>query len=218
MAEEFDPYQTLGVAPKAGPGEVRRAFHQAVLRCHPDCCGGDTEEALRRFGRIVAAYRRLRTTFADDRRDDAPDIHLGDQFDPADFAWLALGEKAMGSRGAMTPSKLEWLPRVVHEKVTEPAVHETSALVVCWIGAIVLALIAGAITAGALSGPRGIDDRGALVSVAAMLGTYFVLFALSLLAIVGGRKTSWLLRVIGFRRQHALPPVPKGRKLTDDSR
>jgi hypothetical protein len=213
MVDDLDPYQVLKVAPDAGPQEVRRAFHQAVLRCHPDCYGGDTEQAKRRYSQVVAAYRRLRTTLSLQRPDNPPDTPGSDQFDPADFAWLALGEELMGSRGTSSPSKLEWLPRVVQEKVTEPVVNEPAAVVICWIAAIVLALAAGAITAALLVGPRGIDERATIISVAVTLGTYFVLLALSLIVIVAGRKTSWLMRVIGFRRQHALPKAPPGRKL-----
>jgi hypothetical protein len=253
LPEELDPYQVLEVGPDADSEEVRRAFHRAVLRCHPDCGGGDDAAAKDRFGRIVASYRQLRGRLMEQGRDDGQGLPISNQFDPSDFALMSLGWTSRRSGEAPSPGKLEWLPSMVQEKVVEPAVNETRTFVLCWVAAIVLALAAGAVVAAVLSsrggahatGASGADGTGAgasgtdeargggadgaqreegaardktmLVSVLAMMGTYVAVFALSLTAIVASRKTSWLLRVIGFHKQRSLPPAPHGHKLTDST-
>ena len=217
MSEDLDPYDVLQVAADAGPEEVRRAFHRAVLGCHPDCCQGDEEEVKRRFARVVAAYRELRERLVRQNPDDGKDLPPSDLFDPTDFAWLFFGWEARGAADPPAPSKLEWQPRVVQEKVQEPAVNETRVFVVCWLASIVLALAAGAAAAAILSAGGGAEESIAAVAVLVMAGTYVGAFVLSLLAIVASRKTAWLLRVIGFRRQHSLPAPRKNRKLPEDN-
>ena len=53
--------ETLGISPKAGPGEVRRAFREAAKRAHPDRPGGNPE----RFRQVVDAYHLLQTASAE---------------------------------------------------------------------------------------------------------------------------------------------------------
>jgi hypothetical protein len=223
LPKELDPYQVLDVGPDADSEEIRRAFHRAVLRCHPDCGGGEDAATKDLFGRIVASYRLLRGRLIEQGRDDGQGLPISNQFDPSDFALMSQGWTSQRSGEAPSPGKLEWLPSMVQEKVVEPAVHETRAFVACWVAAIVLALLAGVVAAAVMSsrggtragGPDEADDGTTLVCVLAMMGTYIAVFALGLVIIVASRKTSWLLRVIGFRRQHSLPPAPKGHKLTN---
>ena len=212
MSEDLDPYDVLQVAADAGPEEVRLAFHRAVLLCHPDCCQGDIEAAKRRFAQVVGAYRRLREILIQQGRDDGEEIPISDQFDPADFARLTLGWEPRDP-STLSPGKLEWLPRVVDEQVKEPAVNETKVFAVCWLASIVLALGAGVAAAAITSTGGGAEESIAAVAILAMAGTYVGAFVLALLAIIGSRRTAWLRRIIGFRRQHALPAPKKGRRL-----
>ena len=122
LIEEVDPYEVLGVSADAGPEEVRQGFHRAVLGCHPDCCQGDAEVARRRFAQVVGAYRRLREILIQQNRDDGEEIPISDQFDPVDFARLTLGWEPRDA-SSLSPAKLEWLPRVVHQRVSEPVVN-----------------------------------------------------------------------------------------------
>lgn len=52
---EFDCYKLLGVAPGAGPQEIRKAYHRASLRAHPDRGGSHADQV-----RLSLAYEILK--------------------------------------------------------------------------------------------------------------------------------------------------------------
>jgi hypothetical protein len=210
MTEVNDPYEVLGVSRSAGPEEIRRAFHTAVLQCHPDLCEGDMEEVHRRFGRVVGAYRRLRAVLVEQNRDDGVEIPIPDAFNPADFTRLTAGWEYRGPADGLPPAKLDWLPNVVQQKVIQATVNETRTFVLFWVLAILLGLGVGV---AVLFWRGGFEDEGMILAVLAMLATYAGVFVLALVGIVASRKTEWLLRVIGFRKQHSLPAPPKKRRL-----
>uniref|UniRef100_A0A8D0F6P4 DnaJ homolog subfamily C member 9 n=1 Tax=Strix occidentalis caurina TaxID=311401 RepID=A0A8D0F6P4_STROC len=55
-----DLYGVLGVRPQASPAEIRRGYHRASLRLHPDRAEPqDKEEATRRFQILSQAYAVL---------------------------------------------------------------------------------------------------------------------------------------------------------------
>ncbi|KAH7462443.1 hypothetical protein PRIC1_014897 [Phytophthora ramorum] len=54
-------YEVLGVAATCSADDVRRAYHQAARRCHPDKRSAATEEDEQRFLRVQEAYETLRT-------------------------------------------------------------------------------------------------------------------------------------------------------------
>lgn len=56
MANEPDPYRTLGLSPGASPDDIRRAYRRLAKANHPDSAG---EKALPRFLAIQAAYESL---------------------------------------------------------------------------------------------------------------------------------------------------------------
>ncbi len=56
MAQQLDPWRTLGLAPGASPEEVRRAYRTLAKANHPDAAG---EAAVPRFLAIQAAYEML---------------------------------------------------------------------------------------------------------------------------------------------------------------
>jgi len=55
--------EVLGVSPMADDAELRRAYHAAAKRAHPDRPGGDAEA----FRQVVGAYERLRIKPGADR-------------------------------------------------------------------------------------------------------------------------------------------------------
>ena len=57
--KEPDPYEVLGVKRGATVEEIKAAYHEGVLRWHPDKNPDDVTEATRRFYEIQAAYEKL---------------------------------------------------------------------------------------------------------------------------------------------------------------
>lgn len=55
-----DPYQTLGVSPRASEAELRAAYRRLAQLHHPDHNGGSPESA-RRFEAVQRAYAQIRT-------------------------------------------------------------------------------------------------------------------------------------------------------------
>jgi len=53
MAQQLDPWRTLGLAPGASLEDVRRAYRRLAKANHPDAAG---ESAIPRFLAIQAAY------------------------------------------------------------------------------------------------------------------------------------------------------------------
>jgi hypothetical protein len=51
-----------------------------------------------------------------------------------------------------------------------------------------------------------------------MMATYVGVFVLALVGIVASRRTAWLLRIIGFRRQRSLPSPRRGPELPEEKR
>ena len=56
MANDADPYRTLGLSPGASADDIRRAYRRLAKANHPDSAG---EKALPRFLAIQAAYESL---------------------------------------------------------------------------------------------------------------------------------------------------------------
>jgi len=56
MAQNADPWRTLGLTPGASVDEIRRAYRRLAKVNHPDAAG---EGALPRFLAIQAAYEQL---------------------------------------------------------------------------------------------------------------------------------------------------------------
>jgi hypothetical protein len=71
-AQARDPYQTLGISPRAPDEEVRKAYRRLVQKYHPDHNGG-SEESERRFEEVQEAYAKIRELRqAPPRRSSAP--------------------------------------------------------------------------------------------------------------------------------------------------
>jgi len=58
MAEDRDPYRTLGVAPDVSDAELRTAYRRLVQLHHPDHNGGSAESALA-FESVQEAYAEV---------------------------------------------------------------------------------------------------------------------------------------------------------------
>ncbi|GMF16296.1 unnamed protein product [Phytophthora lilii] len=54
-------YEVLGVEPSCSADDIRRAYHQAARRCHPDKRSTPGADAEDEFLRVQAAYEALRS-------------------------------------------------------------------------------------------------------------------------------------------------------------
>ncbi|KAG6610934.1 Molecular chaperone (DnaJ superfamily) [Phytophthora cinnamomi] len=54
-------YEVLGLAPSCSADDVRRAYHQAARRCHPDKRLSPSADDEQRFLRVQEAYETLRS-------------------------------------------------------------------------------------------------------------------------------------------------------------
>ena len=53
-------YEVLGATPDATPGQLRQAFRQAALRCHPDKAGADASRDYSAVQRAWEVSQRAR--------------------------------------------------------------------------------------------------------------------------------------------------------------
>ena len=70
-----DPHSVLGLAPDAGPGDLKRAYRRLAMHWHPDRNGDPA--APERFRQIRAAYEELAAVDGKEgattaKRDDRP--------------------------------------------------------------------------------------------------------------------------------------------------
>ncbi|MBX6423589.1 DnaJ C-terminal domain-containing protein [Thermosulfurimonas sp. F29] len=97
-----DPFEVLGVSPRAGWEEIRRAYLRRVKDCHPDR-GGDPE----RYLALQEAYERLREAYQARRRVQVVRERpgRGDYF--LSFIELSIREVALGAeRWVKVPDEL----------------------------------------------------------------------------------------------------------------
>jgi hypothetical protein len=210
MPSSQDPFEVLGVSREAEFEEVRGAYRQAALRCHPDTNPDNPDEAQQEFYRVTEAYRRclrvLRVRAAEARR------RPKDRTTPQEQAlreveWLAatmgysytaVPDIGLGGRG--------W------RKSSRPTLDETRLFVQLWPICLILALGA-ALAAGALGAGRGVPLNAAM-----FVGVYFVVYVSSMALLIVGlmltRQVVILARQIaGYCARRALPGPEKERDL-----
>jgi len=59
MHADEDPYRTLGIEPDATIEEIKRAYHEAAIRWHPDVSKADPAESQRQFRLATDAYKHV---------------------------------------------------------------------------------------------------------------------------------------------------------------
>lgn len=92
--DELDHYALLGVASDASIAEIRRAYHDAARRYHPDTLAraGLEGEIRARAGKVFAAISRAQATLADPARRRAYDASLTSDESDLDVERLAAAE------------------------------------------------------------------------------------------------------------------------------
>jgi hypothetical protein len=94
---DTDPYDLLGITRGASLEEVRAAYHKAVLTYHPDAFDGDTQEAERRFRKIVEAYETVL------RQLPSSEVERKRAVSPADMARKEMAHSLAGA--ALSPRR-----------------------------------------------------------------------------------------------------------------
>jgi len=204
MPAEASPYQVLGVGPEASLEDIRRAYRQAALRCHPDNCAGDPGEAVRRFHQVTAAYREACRRLPRAQR-VVGRARFGHPLKAADFTRL---NQAWALRGA--GGRLFWQDLPIACKVSMATTDEPAVFVVCWLLAILLSVVAGwVLAASGLAGGAGgpVRPAGVALIVALPLVLYAVLLAVAAGALVLSRKVVWLMARLGRRALPAPGPA-----------
>ncbi|MFB3891124.1 MAG: J domain-containing protein [Phycisphaerae bacterium] len=208
MFSQEDPYEILGVPRNADLTQVRQAFREAVLRCHPDLCREDPKGAEREFRKLVRAYEAVLEDLEAGESRAAGAARPPRTLTPQDLALMDArqylcvvdGPGTAGRRGPMGA----W-------KHTSPMRDESALFAILWLVALVLSLLGTLLLAGGLltGGPADGPGPGTmLLLVFTPLVIYTAMLAGSLAIVFLTRKVVWL--VFGFRWRRALPAPAMG--------
>jgi len=204
---EGDPFDILGVSPDASLDQVRAAYRNRVLTCHPDTCPDEAADATRRFTELTAAYKAACRILR--REDEAePQVRV---YTPADFSRLGpgLADRLYG------PMQWQFQPPVQKRVL---ATRDENAVFVCfWLLAVVLAL--GVVLAWSPvrtglfgAGRWGTGDVVGVIMTSA--GVYVGVLIVTVSLLVASRKVVWLIVQFGVRLRRLLPAP--ARKLPND--
>ena len=192
------PFDILGVAPDASLGQVRAAYRNKVLRCHPDTCPDDSAEATRRFTELTAAYKSA-CRLLDHADEAAPEVRT---YTPAELSRMDLVAEE-GDDGPM-----QWRTQPPLQRRVLPTRNETALFVASWVAAMVLAvavMLAYAPIRARLFGSAKMGAGDAVAVVTASLGVYVAVLIAAVAALVATRKVVWLMVQFGVRLRRLLP-------------
>ena len=207
MAMEADPYETLGVSRGAGLEEVRAAYRQAALKCHPDNCPGRRAEAARRFRELTEAYRAITRPFEPAARNSGG-WRDEQTYRPRDFIRLEVEDAPPGGAEAQPEIKMRWHGRSVAQKLSYPTVNENRIFVCLWALAIAVAAAATYLTVhsgllGRFSHEIGTLDF--LIALTMPLAIYVAVLAATVYVLSLTRKIVWRLVQLALSGRRALP-------------
>jgi len=189
-----DPYQVLGVLPSASIEEVRSAYRQAVLRCHPDTHPENREDAVRQFREATAAYRVILC------RAPSPAHNVENMIDqrvyaPQDFAVMLDDCLRVSQADA-------WQGPNRPHRVDMPSRDENA----CFAGGVALSVVLALVVMSAIAawGVRTVPTGGTLWALMiAGLGLYAAMLVGCVFVVRATRRIVYLVARRGFRR--ALP-------------
>ena len=189
-----DPYQVLGVLPSASIEEVRSAYRQAVLRCHPDTHPENREDAVRHFREATAAYRAILC------RAPSPAHTVENMIDqrvyaPQDFAVMLDDYLRVSQTEA-------WQGPTRPHRLDMPSRDENA----CFAGGVALSVVLALVVMSAVAawGVKTVPTGSTLWALAiAGLGLYAAMVVGCIFLVRATRRIVYLVTRRGFRR--ALP-------------
>lgn len=195
---EDNPFDILGIPRDATLADVRAAYRNRVLSCHPDTCPDDTEEATRRFTELTSAYKAACRAL---RHEDeaAPQVRT---YTPADFSRLGPG---LDDRMA---GPVDWRVQPPAQRRVLPTRDETAVFVGFWVLAMVLSLGVVLAWSPVRTHVFGADKMGmgdVVAVAAASVGVYVGVLAATVALLVASRKVVWLIVQFGVRLRRLLP-------------
>ncbi len=208
MFSQEGPYKVLGVSRKADLAQVRQAFREAVLRCHPDLCREDPSGAEREFRKLVRAYEAVLEDLeaAESRASGAP--KPPQTLTPQDLALMDARQYLSVVDGPGTAGRRRPMGAWKH---TSPMRNESALFAVLWLVALVLSILGTLLLAGGLLAGCRADGPGPgtmVLLVITPLVIYTAMLAGSLAIVLLTRKVVWL--IFGLRWRRALPAPARG--------
>jgi len=201
MIEGMDPYEILGVGRCASLDEIRRAYRERALECHPDNHPDDATEAERQFRQLTEAFQAALRPFGPFARAGGS-FRTGRTASPADFA-----RAARGWHSAPHAEGVQWRGRPLTQRRSYARLDETRIFVWSWS----LAIILGLAIALAAMGSGAVDQQdpaGAASLLLLPFGVYGVVIAATLAGLIVTRTIVWVTIRVGFR---LLPTLPRPR-------
>lgn len=199
--DKGDPYAVLGLSPDATLDDIRNAYHQAVLKFHPDSTELDPHHAQQEFQRIKQAYRTLW-----EKHNKPKD---GRKLSPTDMALQEVGWFAAPL--GVSPNEPDRQTEGA-TKLSFPRTDETAVFVVFWIVAIVAAFATayGIGKSGYFYMPDNPSVGYILMLVLAPILAYIAVVAATLGLLILTRKILWVVIQMAFPSRRALPSAKHG--------
>ncbi|MGC9454628.1 MAG: J domain-containing protein [Phycisphaerae bacterium] len=214
MSAEADPYRVLGIERGASLEDIRLTYRRLALRCHPDRRRDDPIAAEREFQRLTEAYRAILRMRG--RRREAQRMRA---VSPAEMARRATGPKSFiyAEDDPDTRSHLAAHPEA--RKLTLPRTNETAVFVGFWLLAVVISAAAVLVASRLFFRDTYLADtgaRGLLLMLVTALGTYLVVLAATIAALLASRRVLWVVTQLGLLALRLLPGRSETKTLGHD--
>lgn len=133
MPVAADAYELLGVDRTASMAQIRRAYRNAVLKCHPDSHPDDPDTAAKRFSQLTEAYQAASQRFRE--RVTASEGYVG-RLHPGEYPF----GRSRPRSARITRTAGGRPGRQSTQEYSCPSLNETRTFVGLWALALVLSL------------------------------------------------------------------------------
>lgn len=197
-----DAHRILGLSPDATPGQVRRAYRQAVLRHHPDTLRDGADGGSVAFHQLTDAYQQIMRRLGE----PGPARQAG-PVPPEELA-RRQGDWLSSHDGVRMEASFSAEPTPGAVKKVWATINEPRVFVLSWLAAVAVSVAALGAMAWLL-GPREISpSRWTMAAVFALpFALYAGVLVGAVVAVYSTRKVYWLaLQIRRLRRSLPTPP------------